>query len=78
MNANEMFNKIKFYKQKNVQGGDLYIRGGIEYCNLEPPKIYFNKSRRIVQMFGNEGYITIDEIEAIYQKIKELGWLNKE
>lgn len=67
MTAKEMFEKIGF-KQMPIKGTV------ITYCN-GPEKIRFYNNRKIVSTNYKE--MTLDLLKAIYQQMKELGWLDE-
>ena len=71
MKAKEMFKKLGYKRIKNNKNEVEYIHkviyDGDKY-------IYFNKQNKWVETFE---YITLKELQAINQQIKELGWLDE-
>ena len=78
MSAKEMFEKLG-YKKTNVINPD----GCIDYVNTneEYSEIYFDKNFKMITKhylnFGVAYPITLEELQAINQQVKELGWLDE-
>ena len=69
-NADEMFDKLRYKKE--------YIENGITVAyieDIEPSafrtEIYFHRDKRLVGIYTN---INMQELQAINEKVKELGW----
>lgn len=68
--ADKMLEKLGY--RKNYE-----VRNGADYDNSEISVIHFDKADKLVR-FYNEPKIDIKGLQAINEKCKELGWLDKE
>lgn len=65
-NADKMFKKLKY--KKNFEN-----EYNANYEHLRGMTINFNKDDKSLSIYIN--YISLDELKAINEKVKELGWL---
>ena len=68
--ADEMFKKLGYHKLQAV---------GLQECaysNGKGKEIIFSQIKRI-GLYGIYQWVTLDELQAINQKCKELGWLDE-
>lgn len=66
--ADEMFEKLG-YKKEERNSADVYIK----HCKYMTRQIGFNTETKNVMI--DVHYITIQELQAINEKCKELGWI---
>ena len=67
--ADEMFEDLRFEMQKIENVCIKYIK-----YNIFSKEIYFHLKQKKV---GLDGVFTMQELQAINMKCKELGWLNE-
>lgn len=68
--ADKMFEKLGYYKDFNKTIHE-YKKDG-ELFEID----FWLRSKEVSkEYYGNTGYITIEELQAINQKCKELGWI---
>lgn len=73
MTADEMFKALGYTEKTKTQAGRVkYKKDDYNVLYFSPEEKKFNKSGEDDDMCD---YITMDELKAIYQKCKELGWL---
>lgn len=66
--ADEMFEKLGYIKLQPI---------GLQRCaytNGKGKEIIFSDLQR-VGLYGDYSFLTISELQAINEKVKELGWL---
>lgn len=68
--ADKMFEELGYIKNYEV-------RNGVDYQSPNMSVIHFDKVDKLVN-FYNEPHIDIKGLQAINEKCKELGWLDKE
>lgn len=66
--TDEIFEKLEYGKYEDLRK--------IHYINKENERIIFNKDIRKFYKESDEyeDYITMQELQAINEKVKELGW----
>lgn len=78
MSAKEMFEELGYEKTRVINPD-----GCIDYVNTNEKysEIYFDKNfKMITKHYLNSGVaypITLEELQAINQQVKELGWLDE-
>lgn len=75
MSADEMFEKLGYKKKYNIVEDEVILIG---YTQFDEPVdecsiMFLKKAKRLMAM----NWITINELQAINQKCKELGWVDK-
>lgn len=70
--ADVMFEKIGYKKKYNLQLNDInYYKNYDNVIHFKLSKKSFFKSG---EFYGMHDYITMQELQAINEKVKELGW----
>ncbi len=66
--ADKMFEELNFKKFEGLRTIDFYNNDGL---------IQFDKKFKIIHINKNEvtDFITLQELQAINEKVKELGWI---
>lgn len=69
--ADEMFEELRYTEHYNTEYAEIFRKDSKKSFGRQ---IAFNrKTKRIM----NENYITMQELQAINEKCKELGWLER-
>lgn len=75
MKAKEMFEKLGLYG--NYCEASLYYRTKDDKGPCQSVEFYY-PDKTIVGNFQDNGYLTVDELKAIYKQAEELGWIRSE
>lgn len=76
MNADEMFEKLGYEKEEIVNGFQYYLGDDLgDDKEIDFIENIHNKNKEI--WIDSFHIITIQELKAINQKCKELGWLDE-
>ena len=70
--ADEMFEELGYENQRKGNGARIYY----EYYNKKSEEFIQFWYDKTISKYNKEetGYITIQELQAINEKVKELGW----
>lgn len=72
MNAKEMFEKLGYYPSYDYNNP----KNDFAFYKTDSQKmIVFNLKHKDIAVY--DGYIIIEELQAINQQVKELGWLDE-
>ena len=72
MSAKEMFEKLGYYPSYNYNNPKTEFAF---YKANSQKMIIFNLKNKDIEVY--DGNITIEELQAINQQVKELGWLDE-
>jgi hypothetical protein len=74
--ADEMFEELGYEKVEDIREsiGFVYFKREKHFIYNEYPKIIFHN--KIEKLTIQNDYLTMQELEAINKKCKELGWLD--
>ena len=72
--ADEMFEKLGYEKNEDIRTdlGCIYYIRVKHYIYNEFPKIIFHNKFKSISI--QKDYISLQELQAINEKVKELGW----
>lgn len=72
MNAKEMFEKLGYYPSYDYNNP----KNDFAFYEADSPKmIVFNLKNKDIEVY--DGNITIEDLQAINQQVRELGWLDE-
>ena len=73
--ADEMFEELGYEKVEDIRGsiGFVYFKREKHFIYNEYPKIIFHN--KIKKLTIQNDYLTMQELQAINKKCKELGWI---
>lgn len=77
--ADKMFEKLGYEKQTLI-GDVVYVKCEGDVGNIEMNKVYFDLDRKtcsVTDDYGYAGDLNGDELWAVQEKMKELGWLDE-
>lgn len=75
MNADEMFEKLGFKKSEDKQSVFYEIRDEYEEIVTIIDFDKKTKSYEYEKYYDSYNYVSMQELQAIYTKCKELGWI---